>query len=596
MAENKHYGSFFLELRSDGGGLPVTGALVQISHGGVTVSSLYTDSGGSAFVSLPCPDRVTSQTPGCATSAYYTYDVRVSENGYVPVIFRGIQVFPGVTTRQKYDMTRSDDGRRRKIEVVETPPHCLTEKNAPVFKSADVPVQAAYAVPRKVLIPETITVHLGAPNENARNVTVPYVDYLKSVASSEIYPTWPIASLRANVYAQSSLALNRIYTEWYRSQGYDFDITSSPAYDQYYVHQRSTFDSVSAVVDEQFTNYVARANNIEPVFTRYCDGYASQCLGMSQWGTVELANKYYTPLDILRHYYGENVYIGSADVVELIPDSYHGELSSGSSGNDVALVQDRLNRIAINYPSLPFVEFADGTYTPSTKRSVSEFQRIFGLPVTGTVDKKTWYRILYIYTAVKKLAELDSEGERIFNEGFPGIDLTIGTRDLGVIRMEFYLQRISEALGNDVIPRPRINGVYDVDTRDAVSAFQRYYGLSPTGVVNEATWNAIVRVYYDLPGQTLQYIRPYPGTPVKYGDRGNNVSYVQTALNFVSREAAEIPPVEADGIFGNMTRNAVKTFQKFYGLAEDGIVGPLTWNKLNEIYSKIKASSDGDVG
>lgn len=596
MAENKYYGKFTLELRANDGRIPVIGALVQIAHGGVIVSSLYTNAEGDATASLPCPDHTSSQSPDCKEDAYYTYDIRVTDNGYIPVLFRGVQIFPGITTTQKYDMTRSADDRRRRIDVIETPPHCLTEKNAVAAASADVPMQTAYAVPRNVQIPEMITVHLGTPNQNARNVTVPYVDYLKSVASSEIYPTWPVAALRANIYAQSSLALNRIYTEWYRSQGYDFDITSSPAYDQYYIDQRSTFDSVSKIVDEQFTNYVARANNIEPVFTRYCDGYMSQCIGMSQWGTVDLANRYYTPLDILRYYYGENVYIGSADVVELIPDSYPGELSSGSSGNDVALVQDRLNRIAINYPALPFVEFADGTYTPSTELSVREFQRIFGLPVTGVVDKKTWYRILYIYTAVKKLAELDSEGERIFNEGFPGIDLTIGTRDLAVIRMEFYLQRISDSLGNNVIPRPRIDGVYDIDTRDAVSAFQRYYGLTPTGVINEATWNAIVRVYYDLPGQTLPGIRPYPGKPVRYGDRGNNVSYIQTALNFISREATEIPPVETDGIFGRNTQNAVKIFQKFYALDQDGIVGPLTWNKLNEKYSQIKATADGDVG
>ncbi len=596
MAENKYYGKFTLELRANDGRIPVIGALVQIAHGGVIVSSLYTNAEGDATASLPCPEHTSSQSPDCKEDAYYTYDVRVTDNGYIPVLFRGVQIFPGITTTQKYDMTRSADDRRRRIDIIETPPHCLTEKNAVTAASADVPMQTAYAVPRNVQIPEMITVHLGTPNQNARNVTVPYVDYLKSVASSEIYPTWPVAALRANIYAQSSLALNRIYTEWYRSQGYDFDITSSPAYDQYYIDQRSTFDSVSKIVDEQFTNYVARANNIEPVFTRYCDGYMSQCIGMSQWGTVDLANRYYTPLDILRYYYGENVYIGSADVVELIPDSYPGELSSGSSGNDVALVQDRLNRIAINYPALPFVEFADGTYTPSTELSVREFQRIFGLPVTGVVDKKTWYRILYIYTAVKKLAELDSEGERIFNEGFPGIDLTIGTRDLAVIRMEFYLQRISDSLGNNVIPRPRIDGVYDIDTRDAVSAFQRYYGLTPTGVINEATWNAIVRVYYDLPGQTLPGIRPYPGKPVRYGDRGNNVSYIQTALNFISREATEIPPVETDGIFGRNTQNAVKIFQKFYGLDQDGIVGPLTWNKLNEKYSQIKATADGDVG
>lgn len=598
MDSERNYGTFQLELKKKINLVPASGATVQIARGGVIINTVYTNLAGDASVSLPAPPFILSQVPSATAMPYEIYDVRILLSGYITLLLRGVQIFPGLITKQTYEMTRSADEPRARVDVINIPPHSryaagnkLTP-NALQSDGSTITTATIYPVPKDVVIPSNITIHMGAPSSDAENVTVPYINYLKSVASSEIYPTWPEAALRANILAQQSLALNRIYTEWYRSQGYDFDITSSPAYDQYYVHRRSTFETTDKIIDDIFTQYIARATGLEPIFARYCDGYVSQCLGLSQWGTVELANRYYTPLDILRYYYGENIFIKSGEVVEVIPNSYPGLLKLGESSPDVALLQSRLNRIAINYSAIPFVESADGTYNQSTANAVSAFQRAFGLTPTGEANEATWYRILYIYTAVKRLAESDSEGEKISNEGYPGFPLNVGDRGLDVLRIEFYLNRISGAVGNGIIPRLRVNGIYDIDTRDAVTAFQNYYGLPVSGVIDENTWNAIVTAYFDIPGDSSPSPVPYPGAPVRYGDRGNEVRFIQDALNTIGTEVTEIPTLTVDGVFGIATQNAVKAFQQFYGLSVDGIVGEKTWARLNEEYSSINGAED----
>ena len=521
------------------------------------------------------------------------YDVMVTLAGYTPVLFKGVQIFSGITTTQFYTMIKSSVNPRTKVFVWQTPTHKLNSP-LPALK-AGVPqpaVRAAAITANPVVVPENITVHLGPPNSDAENVTVPFIYYIKNVASSEIYPTWPEAALRANILAQITLALNRIYTEWYPSQGYDFDITSSTAYDQNFINGRAVFDSISAIVDEIFTNYVARAGSVAPVYTEYCDGFIAQCAGMSQWGTVELANQYYTPLDILRYYYGDDVYIKKAVVQESAPSSFPGDLKYGDESEDVALLQARLNRIAINYPAIPFVELSDGLFSRDTERAVRVFQQVFGLEPTGVVDEDTWYRVTFVYNAVKKLAELGSEGESVSNDGFPGRVLRVGDRGLDVLRMEYYLRRISEYLGSAVVPPPTVNGIFDVDGRPFVVGFQRYYGLEPTGEIDEATWNAIVKVYYDIPGDRTPSLIEYPGKPIGRGDRGQDVRFIQSVLNTIGEAIPEIPQLDVDGVFGARTEAAVRAFQSYFGLKADGVVGPLTWAKLNEEYS----GQIGDVG
>ncbi|MBQ9747141.1 MAG: peptidoglycan-binding protein, partial [Clostridia bacterium] len=264
------------------------------------------------------------------------------------------------------------------------------------------------------IIPETVRVHLGAPDAPAENVTVTFPDYIKNVASSEIYPTWPENAIRANVLAQISFALNRIYTEYYPSRGYDFDITNSTSIDQSFVDGRDIFENVSRIVDEIFNNYVRREGSVEPLFALYCDGVRTTCGGLSQWGTVTLANEGLTPIEILRRFYGADIrLVTNAPVEALTPSVPSINLSLGSAGNDVAFIQRRLNRIAVNYPAIPKITPVDGIFGKETEDAVRSFQTVFSLAPDGIVGKATWYRIQYIYSAVKRLSELGSEGLRL---------------------------------------------------------------------------------------------------------------------------------------------------------------------------------------
>ena len=260
-------------------------------------------------------------------------------------------------------------------------------------------------------IPETITVHLGPPSSNAENVTIPFIDYIANVASSEIYPTWPESAIRANVYAQISFALNRIYTEYYRSRGYDFDITNSTGIDQSFVNGRDIFENIYQIVGEIFNDYISRRGNVEPLFAQYCDGIEVTCNGLSQWGSVDLANNGLTPYEILTYYYGNDIdIVKNAPVQSISISAPERPLRLGSTGDAVRALQIRLNRISDNYPSIPKIAVPDGVFSFDTEEAVKKFQEIFSLTPDGVVGKATWYRTQFIYNAVKRLNELDSEG------------------------------------------------------------------------------------------------------------------------------------------------------------------------------------------
>ena len=266
-------------------------------------------------------------------------------------------------------------------------------------------------MPETPVIPEKIVVHLGAPDEPAENVTVNFVDYIKNVASSEIYPTWPTEALKANILAQTSVALNRVYTEYYRSRGYDFDITSSTAIDQSFVYQRDIFDTVDTLVNEIFNSYIRRKGFIEPLFATFCDGVEVSCDGLSQWGSVELAGQGESYISILRRYFGDDVEIVTGAPVENVsPSPPSAPLREGDTGRDVESIQLRINRISQNYPAIPKIYPTDGFFGQSTKDAVTEFQRVFGLTPDGIVGSATWYKIQFIYNAVKNLYTVNSEG------------------------------------------------------------------------------------------------------------------------------------------------------------------------------------------
>ena len=444
-------------------------------------------------------------------------------------------------------------------------------------------------------IPETITVHLGAPNSNAQNVTLPFADYVKNVASSEIYPSWPENALRANIYAITTYALNRIFTEWYPSRGYDFDITSSTAYDQAFIPDRDIFENVGRIVDELFNDYVIREGTVNPLFTQFCNGTTSTCDGLSQWGTVTLAEQGLTPYEILQRYYGEDINIIKNAPVENIPESYPGRpLLLGDAGNDVETLQEELNRIGDNYPAIPKIASINGIFGTDTEAAVRVFQEVFGLPVTGQVDKATWYRIKRYYAGVKSLAELVSEGVSLQEAQLPfETVLTIGSVGTPVRLIQYYLNVIAYFGGIfDIFP---LNGIYDEVTAEAVKSFQQYFGLEPSGDVDRETWNRLSEGYNETVSGILDSMyggntRLYPGYFLSKGIRNQDVTNLQTYLSYIADFYTDIPKIPVTGYFGEQTTEAVKVFQRLFGLEPTGAVGAVTWNEIAKQYDFLRAT------
>lgn len=343
-------------------------------------------------------------------------------------------------------------------------------------------------------IPETITVHLGTPNETAENITVPFTEYIKNVASSEIYPTWSDSALRANILAITSYALNRVYTEYYRSRGYNFDITNSTAIDQAFVPDRSYFENISQLVDELFDSYIRRKGFVEPLAAKFCNGTTATCDGLSQWGSEELAKQGYNSLEILQYYYGDDIELVQNAPIQGITESYPGiPQQLGSTGPYVTVIQSSLNRISQNYPAIPKINPVDGVFGNQTDSAVRQFQSIFSLVPDGIVGRATWYQLIRIYVAVLKLAELQSQGQQFYAIGAYPDDLSLGDTGEQIRTLQYILQVLQEF--NPNLSFVGITGTYDAATENAVRAFQQNYGIPTTGTVNAATWDALYETY-----------------------------------------------------------------------------------------------------
>ncbi len=446
------------------------------------------------------------------------------------------------------------------------------------------------------VIPDSITVHLGAPSAQAQNVTVPFTTYIKNVASGEIYPTWPENALRANIYAIISYALNRIYTEWYPSQGYDFDITSVTAFDQSFSPDREIFMNISEIVDDIFNDYVIKQGSVEPYFTQFCNGTTSRCAGLSQWGTVDLANAGLTPYEILQNYYGQDIGIVENAPVQNIAESYPGvPLRLGDNGNDVAILQTQLNRIAQNYPAIPIIPERNAVFGTFTEAAVRKFQEIFSLPQTGVVDKATWYKIKRYYVGVKSLGDLVSEGVSLEEAQLPFVG-SVGEGDEGIaVRSVQYYLTVIAAFNPEINP-PEITGFFGPQTAESVRDFQSFYGLPVTGRVDDRDWITMSRIYSDsidtLPADySGQAAKLYPGYPLNFGMSGSDVTDLQNYLSFISDFIPEVPKVPVTGYFGEQTRNAATEFQRLFGLNPNGIVETLTWNELANQYNLLNGIS-----
>ena len=590
---------------------------IKDKNGATLFSGTTNANGESGIYTLTAPSGDLTMEPNPNIRPYGMYDVVISKPGFATLRFIDVEVFEGQLSVQPADMIPVTDGNEQEHTIVIPPPTAALPTYqrppdsipSPEVQARSLALQATMADPiraigRPVVIPDFITVHLGTPaNTNAPNVRVPFIDYVKNVTSSEIYPTWPVNSLIANIHCIVSFALNRIYTEWYPSRGRNFDITSSTTVDQAFVPGRTIFQNISQIVDGIFNVYARRQGFQNPFFTQYCNGTTSTCPGLSQWGTVPLAQRGFTPIQILHNFYPRDLILVSAPS-GTITQSYPGTpLREGDTGPNVQRIQNQLNRVRANFPAIPVIPNPNGVFGPETTAAVRAMQRTFNLTVDGVVGRATWNRLTQLWVAVTSLAELVSEGDRIgLGQNPPTVVIRQGNRGANVIHAQFLLRFISNFYPD--IPAPIMDSIFGPATAESVRAFQRHFGLTADGIVGPITWRKLYEVYRRLENEVPQSPGvvpplpptppqpptpppttwpPYPGFFIRRGSRGNEVRTVQEMINNSRTLYSAVPSLVVDGIFGPLTENSVRVFQLHAGLGVDGIVGPLTWGALSAI-------------
>jgi peptidoglycan hydrolase-like protein with peptidoglycan-binding domain len=581
--------------------VPVAGAnyTIKDKNGRILFQGTTNANGESGVYTLDTLPASLSLSPAPNTFPYAVYDVTIQKQGFATIHYIDVEIFDGQEAILPVDMiplTSPTDQPEYTIIIppptvaLPTPPQ-LQVGSEEIVNEGNTPL--ARVLP-EVIVPEHITVHLGTPgNTAAPNTRVRFIDYVKNVTCSEIYSTWPVNSIIANVHSIVTFALNRIYTEWYRARGFNFDITNSTTVDQAFIPNRQIFQNISQIVDGIFNVYARRQGFRNPFFTQYCSGTTATCRGLSQWGTVSLANRGFTPLQIL-HYYFPNDLILSTAPSGTIVTSYPGQsFTLGSSGPNVLTIQNQLNRIRANFPLIPQITNPNGEFGQDTLVAVRTFQRVFNLVQDGVVGRSTWNKISQVFTSVTRLAELNSEGERIgLSPTPPTVVIREGARGENVTHAQFLLRYIAQFY-ND-IPAPIIDNIFGPRTTDAVRAFQRRFGLTADGIVGPNTWRRLYEVFRQVQGQVPQppiiqpptpptppTIRPpYPGFLLRRGSTGEAVRTLQTLLNENRKYHPILPLLAVDGIFGPITEGAVRTFQSREQIAVDGIVGPITWGRL----------------
>ncbi len=569
---------------------PVEGVTVAVQGDGFTLHRITDATGSAADIPVEAPACTLSLDEDNTTRPYAIVSLTAAKPGYRTVRIEGIQIFAGqVTLAQPQMLPVTEEDRDIPDAPIVIPPHALFAGSG-----GSGPQPRENCTPRvldQVVIPKNITVHLGKPAASARNVTVSFRDYIANVASSEVYPTWPEQALRANIHCQISLALNRIYTEWYPSKGYTFNITNSTSYDQYYVHGRTVFEVMVRITDDIFNTYLRKRGTVNPYYSEYCDGKSVTCPGLKQWGTVTLANNGRSALQILRYYYGSSIEIVRTKNIRSIPQSYPGTpLRQGSRGTAVFTLQRQLNRIAKDYPFLGKLT-VDGVFGSRMAATVRAFQKQFNLTADGVVGRQTWYKISYIYVSVKDLAELTSEGETstgtLSNGTWNGTVLSTGASGSAVEQVQFWLNTLAQY--DSAIPSVKVDGVFGTATANAVRAFQRKYGLTVDGIVGQTTWKELYDEFLSIQSDNGTP-NAYPGTPLREGASGQNVRLVQFWLKIARTVYTSLESVTVDGKFGVGTAAAVRRFQRYFGLTADGVVGRTTWNSLYGRASQLRSS------
>ena len=569
---------------------PMEGVTVAVQGDGFTLHCITDATGSAADIPVEAPACTLSLDEDNTTRPYAIVSLTAAKPGYRTVRIEGIQIFAGqVTLAQPQMLPVTEEDRDIPDAPIVIPPHALFAGSG-----GSGPQPRENCTPRvleQVIIPKNITVHLGKPAAAARNVTVSFRDYIANVASSEVYPTWPEQALRANIHCQISLALNRIYTEWYPSKGYTFNITNSTSYDQYYVHGRTVFEVMVRITDDIFNTYLRKSGTVNPYYSEYCDGKSVTCPGLKQWGTVTLANNGRSALQILRYYYGSSIEIVRTKNIRSIPQSYPGTpLRQGSRGAAVFTLQRQLNRITKDYPFLGKLT-VDGVFGSRMAATVRAFQKQFNLTADGVVGRQTWYKISYIYVSVKDLAELTSEGETstgtLSNGTWNGTVLSTGASGSAVEQVQFWLNTLAQY--DSAIPAVKVDGVYGTATANAVRAFQRKYGLTVDGIVGQTTWKELYDEFLSIQSDNGTP-NAYPGTPLREGSAGQNVRLVQFWLKIARTVYTSLESVTVDGKFGAGTAAAVRRFQRYFGLTADGVVGRTTWNSLYGRASQLRSS------
>lgn len=588
-------GFLLIEVSTAKGGIPLEGVRIEVEseETGKRIEMISNFEGKVPDIELPTKPRNLSLEEQNSEKPYSEYDVTAQLNGYYEVEIQGVQIF--ADEHSYLPITLIPEQVVNYDSVVEVADiysqideHNIMAQNTPRNEAGGGP--SYNSIYNEVIIPKNITVHLGRPEEMAEDVTVDFRYYVKNVASSEIYPTWPYEALRANIYAIISLALNRVYTEWYKLRGYPFQITNSTSFDQAFVRNRNIFDSISTIVDDVFNEYVRKIGYIEPYFTQYCDGKNVQCEGMKQWGSYDLAREGLNAVEILKYYYGNDIEIATSNLIEDIRESYPGSaLRVGDSGKDVYLMQRYLNRISIDFPNIPSTHPQNGIFTVKMEESVKAFQKQFNMVVDGIIGKATWYKIAYIFVSVTDLAELTSEGLRLQEEylKYPGNPLREGDRGESVYALQVFLA--VAAIFYDTIDTPKIDGSFGRNLKNIVIQFQKEFGLTQDGIVGEQTWNMVVNVYQNLVSliPPMDEVVGYPGAPLRIGSSGSNVSAIQIYLNKIAEYYPSVPRVTVDGRFGNATKQQVEAFQRAFNLNVDGIIGERTWTAIVEAYESL---------
>lgn len=491
-------GYLTVETRTGGQALPVRGARIRIfeADSRTPLFDLETDANGlTEEVALETVGREASLDPDFVGHPYTTYDALAEAEGYEIIHITGIHIFDGIRSRQPVTMIPMLEGETEPSEIDIDLGEIAVEFDTP--REQPGPLIEARIL-RHVIIPDLITVHLGIPTSSAQDIQVTFPDYIANVACSEIYPTWPEASLEANIWVQITFALNRIFTEWYRSQGYAFDITNSTTVDQYFKVGQTIHDNVQQLVSRIFNQYVRRSGRVAPFFTSFCNGTTATCNGLSQWGSEQLARvNGLSALEILRYYYPADVEVTETNIFSGYIESYPGIQRLGSTGADVETIQVQLNRIRQDFPGIPVITDPLGEFGSSTEQAVRVFQGAFGLAVDGIVGKSTWYKLSYIFVAVAKLAGLESEGVEIgVGTVPPNVTLSQGSTGMDVIMLQHLLDFIS--VYYPVVPTVTLNGIFGADTTASVRAFQQLMGLSQTGIVDAASWDALYDVYWGI--------------------------------------------------------------------------------------------------